>query len=288
MQKNSNFLNNTLLGYAVKNIFIAGLIMLAMVFLGLFLLNIYTKNGQSETVPELKGLSLEEAIAKIERHNLDYEIIDSVYVRDKKLGSVIEQNPAPSTIVKPGRSIYLIINSKAVRQIPLPDLRDLSLRQAEAMVKSLGINVSNVEYAPSEYKDLVLDVKYNGQSLLAGTKIPEGSSIVLVAGNGIGRLAEGVVPNLVGMDLNTALSVVSSTSYLTGGIIYDVPPSGNEYEYLVFRQSPAAGDSVASGTIIDIWLSKDPTQAKQDFVPPRQPQPKEEKKEKVNDIEEFF
>ena len=287
MEKKNNFWNNTLFGFAVKHVFIAGFLILAFTVISLFLLKIYTKHGQTETVPALRGLSLEEAVEMIDRHNLDYEIIDSVFVRDKKLGSVVEQNPAPNTIVKPGRSIYLIINSKAVRQIPLPDLRDLSLRQAEAMVKSLGIRVSNIEYAPSEYKDLILDAKYNGQSLAPGAKIPEGGSIVLVAGSGIGQLASGVSPNLVGLDMQTAANLLSATSFMLGGVIYDVSPAGNEQEYKIFRQSPIAGDSIAPGTIIDIWLSKDPVQAKEDFVPPRQPR-REEKEEKVNDIEEFF
>ncbi len=287
MEKKNNFWDTTWFGFAAKNVLIAGFLILAFTIISLFLLRIYTKHGQSETVPSLKGLSLEEAVEMIDRHNLDYKVIDSVFVRDKKLGSIIEQNPAPNTIVKPGRSVYLIINSKAVRQIPIPDLRDLSLRQAEAMVKSLGIRVSNIEYAASEYKDLILDAKYNGQSLLPGTKIPEGSALVLVAGNGVGMLASGVAPNLVGLDINTANTLMSSTSYMLGGVIYDVPPSGNEQEYQIFRQSPAAGDSIAPGTIIDVWLSKDPTQAKEDFVPPRPPK-REEKKEKVNDIEEFF
>lgn len=287
MEKKNNFWNNTLFGFAVKNVLIAGFLIVAFTVISLLLLKIYTKHGQSETVPALKGLSLEEAVEMVDRHNLKYKIIDSVFVREKKLGSIIEQNPAPNTIVKPGRSIYLIINSKAVRQIPLPDLRDLSLRQAEAMVKSLGIRVANIEYAPSEYKDLILDAKYNGQSLPAGAKVPEGGSIVLVAGSGVGHLASGVVPNLVGLDILTATSLMSATSYMLGGVIYDVPPSGNEQDYKIFRQSPVAGDSIAPGTIIDIWLSKDPVQAKEDFVPPRQPR-REEKKEKVNDIEEFF
>lgn len=287
MEKKNNFWDNTLFGFAVKNILIAGFLILAFTVISLFLLKIYTKHGQSETVPALRGLSIEEAVNMIERHNLDYEIIDSVFVRDKKLGSIIEQNPAPNTIVKPGRSIYLIINSKAIRQIPLPDLRDLSLRQAEAMVKSLGIRVANIQYAPSEYKDLILDAKYNGQSLSPGAKIPEGGAIVLVAGSGVGQLAVGVVPNLVGLDINTASNLISATSLILGGVIYDVSPSGNEQEYKIFRQSPVVGDSIAPGTIIDIWLSKDPVQAKEDFVQPRPPR-REEKKEKVNDIEEFF
>lgn len=289
MGKKDNFWNNTLFGLALKNIVIAGIILLVIAVAMLLLLNFYTNHGKSETVPNLRGFTIEEASAMLNRHNLKYEIIDSSYVRDKKLGTVIEQNPAPNTTVKPGRLIYLIINSKAVRQIPLPDLRDVSLRQAEAMAKSLGVNIARVEYAPSEYKDLVLDVKFNGQSLLPGSKVPEGGSIVLVAGDGIGLPASGIVPSLTGLDLVTASSLLSSTSLILGGIIYDVPPEGDEDSYIIYAQNPSPGDSIASGTIVDVWLSKTPVKAKEEFVQPRQPKREiEQEKEKVQDIEEFF
>lgn len=289
MGKKDNFWNNTLFGLALKNIVIAGIILLVIAAAMLLLLNFYTNHGKSETVPNLRGFTIEEASAMLNRHNLKYEIIDSSYVRDKKLGTVIEQNPAPNTTVKPGRLIYLIINSKAVRQIPLPDLRDVSLRQAEAMAKSLGVNIARVEYAPSEYKDLVLDVKFNGQSLLPGSKVPEGGSVVLVAGDGIGLPASGIVPSLTGLNLVTASSLLSSTSLILGGIIYDVPPEGDEDSYIIYAQNPSPGDSIASGTIVDVWLSKTPVKAKEEFVQPRQPKREiEQEKEKVQDIEEFF
>lgn len=288
MENKTSFWDNTLFGFAIKNFFIAGIIVLVFTLFVMIFLRFYTHHGESETVPDIKNSTLEEASLMLDRHNLRYEIIDSVFVRDKKLGTIIEQNPAPNTIVKPKRTVYLIINSKAVRQLALPNLRDISLRQAEAVAKSLGIHVSDVQYAPSEYKDLVLDVKYKGQSLLPGSKIPEGSSIILVAGSGAGQLVDGLTPNLVGLDLTAATNLLESTDYLLGGVIYDEAPDNNESEYLIFRQNPATGEPIASGTIIDVWLSKDPIQANEEFVQPRQPAQKGEKKEKTKDIEEFF
>lgn len=289
MGKKDNFWNNTLFGLALKNIVIAGIILLVIAAAMLLLLNFYTNHGKSETVPNLRGFTIEEASAMLNRHNLKYEIIDSSYVRDKKLGTIIEQNPAPNTTVKPGRLIYIIINSKAVRQIPLPDLRDVSLRQAQAMAKSLGVNIAKVMYAPSEYKDLVLDVKFNGQSLLPGSKVPEGGSIVLVAGDGIGLPPSGIAPSLTGLDLVTATRLLSATSLTLGGIIYDVPPEGDEDSYIIYSQNPSPGDSIASGTIVDVWLSKTPVEAKEEFIQPQQPKREiEQEKEKVQDIEEFF
>lgn len=289
MDKKSNFRNNSLFGFVLKNILKAAAILLVLIAAALLLLHFYTKHGRSEIVPKLKDLPVEDAISTINRHNLKFEIVDSVHVKEKKPGIIIEQNPAANTVVKPFRTIYLIINAKTARQIALPDLRDLSLRQAEAIAKSLGIHVSGVEYAASEYKDLILDVKYKGQSLAVGTKIPEGSSIELIAGNGFEQLAAGIVPYLTGQNLTEASAMLSSTSYQIGGIVYDTPPAGDEAEYLIVGQSPDGGTSASAGSVIDVWLSKNPAQTKENF-PRRNSSTQEPKqdKEKEKDIEEFF
>lgn len=290
MGKRNGFLNNTYIGYILKNILIASGILIGLILVTLLLINFYTNHGNSEKVPNLKGSTLEEARIMLERHNLKGQIIDSVYLKDKKLGTIIEQNPAPNSIVKPGRPIYLIINSKSVRQLTLPDVRDVSLRQAEAMIKSLGVNIATVQYAPSEYKDLVLDIKYKGQTLLPGSKIPEGSSVVLIAGDGYGSSTAAGVPSLKGLDITTATEIISATTFMLGGIIYDVTPNGDENQYVIYQQRPEPGEPVATGIAIDLFLSKDRSRLNEALPPPVRSRSNEEKqeKEKVEDIEEFF
>lgn len=290
MGKKDNFWNNNYLGYILKNILIATGLLMGLILATLLLINIYTNHGSSEKVPNLKGTKLEEARIMLKRHNLEAEIIDSVYLKDKKQGTIIEQNPAPNSIVKPGRPIYLIINSKSARKITLPDVRDVSLRQAEAMIKSMGVNIATVQYAPSEYRDLVLDIKYKGQTLLPGSKIPEGSSVVLIAGDGYGEGTSSGVPSVKGLDLKSATEIINASNFLMGGIIYDVTPNGNEDQYIVYQQRPEPGDPVSTGTAIDLFLSKDRSRLNEALPPMVKRKSTEDKqeKEKVEDIEEFF
>ncbi len=294
MEKKDNFWNKTFYGYVLKNIIIAIAAFFGLILLTLFFINIYTKHGKSEQVPDLKGLSIEDAKTMLRRHNLNAEIIDSVFMRDRKLGSVIEQNPAPNTIVKPGRKIYLIINSKSVRQVSMPELRDISARQAQAMIKSLGINVGSIQYAPSQYRDLVLEVKYKGEPLMLGSKVPEGASVILVVGDGYGGVNSGV-PSLIGLDLYSATEIINLSEFLIGGIIYDVEPNNDESAYVVYMQRPEPGEEAGAGNIIDLFLTKDRSKLESPVseVPVRQQslptqQKKEKEKEKVKDIEEFF
>ncbi len=265
-------------GFVLKRILLAIIIFVALVWLTLIGVDFYTHHGESEIVPDLRGLYVEEADLLLTNHGLYPQVIDSVFVKDKKLGTIIEQIPAVNSTIKRNRPIYLIINSRQVRKVPMPDVNDVSYRQADAMLKAIGLSVSSVEYSPSEYKDLVIAVKYRGQNIPAGTRVPEGSSLVLVVGSGLGGESS-LVPTLKGLALEEAREEALAGSMVIGAIDYDVEPNENENEYIIYRQRPAAGRSVPAGTRIDVWLSKDKSMLNKTF---------EDEEEQVETDEEFF
>jgi hypothetical protein len=241
-------------GFIIKNILLAIIIFVALVWITLICIDFYTHHGEAEVVPDVRGLYVEEAGNQLAKKGLNYKIIDSVYVRGKKSGTIVEQVPPPQSTLKKNRPVYLIINSTQVQKVPLPEIIDVSYRQAVAMLNAVGLEVASVQYRSSEFKDLVIDVKYNGSSILPGTKIPESSSVVLVVGSGYG---EGVsaIPSLKGLTLEEAKQNALSKSFVIGSINYDVPPNGNENEYFVYRQLPRPGESMPAGSRIDIWVT---------------------------------
>jgi len=269
------FWKETFGGFVLKNFLIAIAIIVALAWISLICIDFYTRHGESKLVPDLRGSYVEEAEQLLAKQGLHAQVIDSVYVRDKKLGTIIEQNPAPNSNVKSNRAIYLIINSRLVRQVALPDVSDVSFRQADAMLQSIGLSVGSTEYVPSEYKDLVTEVKFHGRSIMAGTRIPEGSSVVLVVGSGLGA-ADSIVPALKGMGLTEATEKALSASFIIGGKEYDVTPSGNEDDYVIYRQRPAAGGSVTAGSRIDVYLSKDKSRINEKFDEDKKPEETDE------------
>jgi beta-lactam-binding protein with PASTA domain len=273
------FWKETFGGFILKNVLIAIGIIVALSWITLIAVDFYTHHGEAEIIPDLRGSYVEEAEVILAKKGLYPVVIDSVYVRDKKLGTIIDQIPPVNSTVKRNRPIYLIINSRSVRQVTLPEINDVSFRQADAMLQSLGLSVSNTEYAPSEYKDLVIDVKYHGRSVLPGTRIPEGSSLVLVVGSGLGD-SQALVPSLKGLGLEEATQEVLSASLVIGSPEYDVPPSGNEEDYIIYRQRPAAGTSLTTGSRVDIYLTTDKARLKEVF--------EEDKKKKKDDTDEQF
>ncbi len=263
------FWNNSNIAFILKNIIVAGILLLVIVWITLWAIGRYTQHGETELVPDLRGLYVEEAIVLLKKQDLYANVVDSMYVANKALGSIVEQIPLPNSTVKRGRPIYLIINSRQIRQIPLPDVNDVSFRQAEATLKSIGLKIGSVQYAPSEYKNLVLSVSYNGQTIAPGTRLPEGSSLTLIVGHGLSDGEEAAIPSLKGLSLENARQTAMSASFVIGAVEYDVTPSDNESEYVIYRQSPSTGSYTSPGSRIDIWLSKDKTLLDKEFDDPK-------------------
>ncbi len=168
----------------IKNllaIIVAGIV---LVFLALFLLQLYTRHGQNVIVPSLEGLQISEARAILKSKGLRTEVIDSIYNREAVPGSVIDQTPKANNKVKEGRAIYVTIYSVAPQQIAVPGLVDYSVRQAMALLNSIGFTQLSVEEVPSEYSGLVMAVEYRGKTLQPDEQIPAGSPLKLVVGSG--------------------------------------------------------------------------------------------------------
>jgi len=283
------FWKETFAGFILKNLLLAIAIIVALSWGTLIAVGLYTHHGEEETIPDLRGLYPEEAEAILSKHGLRVQVIDSVYVRDKKLGIIIDQVPQANSMVKQGRAIYLIINSKQVKQVPLPEIMDVSYRQADAMLRSVGLNVISVRNVPSEYKDLVLELQYNGRTITPGARLPEGSSVVLLIGNGLGQ-PSGEAPSLIGLSLDDATTELSGDSLSIGTVEYDEVPNGNESDYVIYRQQPSAGSPVSEGATVDVWLTTDKGKLKEqtETEDKKAAQPKEKEKDKKKEKDEDF
>jgi len=66
----------------------------------------------------------------------------------------------------------------------VPDVADnSSLRAAESRLKAAGFKLSRTVYVNGDL-DWVYEIRYQGKEIEAGTEIPEGSVLTIVAGNG--------------------------------------------------------------------------------------------------------
>lgn len=157
---------------------------LLVISLAMFFLNRWTAHGVVRVVPDIQSLSINEARTVLAACDLEMEVVDSVYNDNVARGAVVDQVPPAGNRVKPGRTVYLTINSYSPRQVTLPELVGTSVRQARATLQSLGFTDVREERVPSDYRDLVLAVKSMGVSLRGGTKLPLTAAIVVEVGEG--------------------------------------------------------------------------------------------------------
>ena len=151
-------------------------------------LDIYTRHGQSVEVPQLSGLSVEEASNIAAQRGLKCHVADSDYVKTAIPGRILDQNPPSGQRVKEGRIIYLTINSLSIPLQAVPDVADnSSLRQAQAELLASGFKLDSLVEIPGE-KDWVYGIQYNGRELEREEQVPIGATLALMVGNGMDEL----------------------------------------------------------------------------------------------------
>lgn len=168
----------------VRNLLLLAIVTATLIWGVLLWLDSYTLHNQAIIVPDLKGLQEEVAAPILKKSKLRYQVIDSVYSRTVEPGAIVEQIPTAASKVKQNRIVFLTVNAKTSQTVELPDVLEISQRQAVASLRSLGFKVDSVEYVPYEYKDLVVNILYKQLPVSSGTRLPFGATLWLQVGDG--------------------------------------------------------------------------------------------------------
>lgn len=168
----------------IINLAIMALVAFAIAWGAMCWLDVWTDHGNAVTVPQVKGLSYYDAEKRLHAEDLLVEVADSVYDNHTAPGTVLEQNPKVNTKVKPKRVVFLTINAFSPKTVTIPTITDISLRQAKSILEGLGIKNIKITVIPSDFKDLVLDVRYKGARITPGARIPVNGTVELHVGEG--------------------------------------------------------------------------------------------------------
>lgn len=240
------------------NILIGIGLLLVLFFIFLQSLSWITRHDKTLAVPEVTGKSYDEAKTLLEGQGFDVEIQDTVYNDTAALLSVVKQFPSADTRVKMNRAVYLTINRASAPDIDMPKLVGQSFRSAQITLQQSKLKLADTIYAPYFARDLVLEQQYKGQQIKEGTKIPMGSGIVLVLGQGEGT-EQMEVPDMFGLTLNEAKVILESNGLTLGTI----QPQGADPNGYVYKQDPArltiSGNvnHIKQGHFIDLWVQPD-------------------------------
>ncbi len=239
-----------------KHFAIAVVIVVALFWLTLKVLDFYTHHSEALLVPNFTGVKYDD-LKKIDG-TVDFEflVIDSVYDDHFQKGAIVLQDPPAGSKVKQGRKIYVTVVATQPEMIPMPNLIDLSLRQALNELKASGFKLEKMEYVENFAKNAVLEQRFEGNTIIPGMEIQKGSAIELVLGKGLdGEKIE--VPFLIGKTEAEVINILNNSSFNVGFLKYF--DERDKLHSRVFNQQPAGTKNyrVDYGSYVDLWFRSD-------------------------------
>lgn len=229
-----------------------------------------THHGETITVPDVRGVTLDELDEFLAIRNLRYEVTeDSGFSANMPPLAVLKQFPLPNSKVKENRKIYVSLNAENPPLVRMPKLVDGSVKNAQLVLKTYDLKLGEIEYVPDLALNYVLEQRINGREVLEGERIPKGSSIDLIVGDGLGNTSL-ESPDLIGLDTESAQFAIVGSGLKIGQITHEeeavavvevegadgsvstmektVPPGS------VYKQNPTAGKSMRLGQVVDLWI----------------------------------
>jgi beta-lactam-binding protein with PASTA domain len=193
----------------VKQVGLLILCYLLIVGATLLYLDIRTHHGEKIAVPNVVGKHVRDIEDLLDESELDYIVLDSIYRPDIPEGTIVKQNPAPTSrtkvFVKSSRILEINL-SKKINYVVVPDLLHKSKRYAESILKNRGLKFQfSYKISPNDI-DAVISQKYKGRRIKEGAKVPNGSVIHLIIGKG-SKEDPFEVPDLYGLTYAQADSV---------------------------------------------------------------------------------
>lgn len=235
---------------------LAALILIILFFVLNSYLKFFTKHGNEQTLPDFYGYTLPE-IDSIGYSDLyDFFVIDSMYDDHNRKGSVVIQNPTPGSTVKKGRNVYFTIVASSPEMVIMPDLKDLTLRQAVNILEANKLQTGKLIYSPSFDKNAVLEQFFQGDTIFAGDTLQKASIIDLMVGSG-DRNYKIPVPFLIGLTREEAIYELNIASFNLGNEFY-MDSIQDEFSR-VYMQEPLWDTELPyyPGDSIHIWYKSD-------------------------------
>ncbi len=226
-----------------------------------FWLRWYTDHGEFVTVPDLSGMTLEEAAGTLQDRDLKYIIIDSIYNKNADPGTVLDQSPVKESQVKEGRTVTLTISRFS------PPMEKLGVKQGDfAVVAMIRLRNKLIDF-DTLYEDnnslagSIIRVSQKGRNLKYEDLVARGSKVTLV----IGRNAsiKVIVPDLQGKTCAEAQAELDTLNLVCNcrfEPFLENPTAQDSAIFRVCRQDPQHDPVIGTtaGRIVDLWLYNSP------------------------------
>jgi serine/threonine-protein kinase len=235
---------------------VLGLLIL-MVGTGLITMELAFEKGRI-LVPDLVGAPAPIAMQRLKEEGLEGRIVGESYHPSLPKGSVIIQDPAPGSRIKPNRSIALTI-SRGTNELFLPDFALQKTEAARRIIGEIGLMLG--ELCPI-HSNRVPRGKVISQSPPAGTRLIIGDTVNLLVSLGPEDRIY-LMPNLIGKDARTVSKALTALGFK---VQIDPPRSSEEEQGKILSQEPPFGSPVPLGSKILLGLEKEKSEGKIDWT----------------------
>lgn len=251
MLLNANNRKDILIHFSI----IGGIVLILILLFFYVYLPLTTHHGETIKVPELKGKTLTQADELLDGQHLRYQVNDSSYIAGAVPFTILSQQPLPGEEVKANRRIYVTVTAKNPPMVPMPELKDKSLKAAEMELKSRDLVLETTRPVPSPFANLVIRQYANGKEIAAQTHIPKGTKITLDIGNGA-MTNEIELQNFVGMNIDDAKALLTEQGLLVG--LEKREQVSDKDKDVVIKQKPEykMGAKIHMGETVDLWYAE--------------------------------
>ncbi|HEY0653801.1 MAG TPA: PASTA domain-containing protein [Chryseosolibacter sp.] len=243
--------SNTLGGLLLHILVASGLLLLiAVTYFYAYLPNV-TNHGETITVPNIEGLDSKKAEEFLTRHDLRFEVNDSSYSSQYPPLTVLKQFPSAGAKVKENRKIYVSVNRINPPTVPMPDLINGSLINAEAVLKGSELKRGKIQLVRGPWLNLVQEMRIKGSKVEPNVRVPKGTVVDLVVMDGGGMNFP--TPNVLNYSYDEA-DVSIKGVHLSVGNVTIVGGDTTGMNPVVLKQKPSPGENIRVGDVVDLWI----------------------------------
>jgi beta-lactam-binding protein with PASTA domain len=228
-----------------KWIWVAAGVVGFLVILGIVLALVLGGGGGTAEVPNLEGMTEEQARETLESLGLEVGDTEDSYIEDdsQPVGIVVSQDPEWGTMLAEGESVNITVT----RELIMPDVVGMSQSQAEGALANAGVSSIEVTNIRVDDEDEVGQVL--SQNPAEGTLISPNTTVKLEVGVEDERVP---VPNVVGMLQEDGTQKLEEAGFV---VEVEQEASSTVPEGRVIRQSPLPAQRVDAGSTVKIFVS---------------------------------
>lgn len=101
-----------------------------------------SKGGSVILVPDLKGLTIEQAKERLDKLGLSLGAVENGNDSKEEPDTILSQNPAPKTKVDKGTTINIVVNMK--QKLVVPSIVGMTLEDAKTALSSAKLSIGNI------------------------------------------------------------------------------------------------------------------------------------------------